>query len=491
MNTSKALIFTLILGFLAFSGVIIPSPVVAQQDNGFALNYTELADEIQDRADPTDIQQTLDSDTIVRDVNWDSQNNTAYITIYSSNSEAVNFVDSKRLDEQRYAPNQFVQISGEKTVQVSAISEGGKQVITASTAGRGGGNIVLESPGGDLNIWQEILWINIAGIFTVLIALSVIYHKRKYDRNRLSGVVDKYTGETEETVFESDTIDTSTWTGKVKYHYLNTKERIVDIYYNPLGIVAGVLVLFVADRLLLNGYIWFTATGIEQVNILLVPTVFITVITYILGDWIRSLFYNPREIPILVLDQGEIRADHDNLKEAIMQGDDIQEGIRFLEMSQEVYDRFNTVYSEDLHEVPYIGSDASVKIARRVDLDEAQFLPNWEEIAPPEEVKKRKQYSKENNNLLRNYADSVKRLIGASSTIEEIAKRNAYEQVAEDFEEAFGEEETVSIDELVQYIMSTDDSDVQEEEVKAWNELKDAMTPSSQKKNIEKGGDND
>jgi hypothetical protein len=485
MGLKRILLITVILAVFSLSGLVSAQGV----DTG-GINASDLVGELSDTPE-TDVYQTLDSDTYIKDVTWDGENNTAYLTIVSSNSEQLTIYDYNVYQNQGTAPFQKFTIQGEETIQVDATSQG-IQRLSVSTENR----INLVKSGTDLNLTKKVVWFFAFAILLFAILVMTIYRKKEFDRKRLSGVFDLVSGEIIETVFESDKVDTSSWSGKIKYAYLNSKESFYEnVVYNKLALSLSPAVILVFDFLLLNGEIYYTITGNRYGRLAILLLIPALIIGYMTGGKMLDWFYNPREVIVFVLDEGEIEVEDmeemEDLADVIENYGKVSDGgIRILEMAEEVYSRFETAIEDDLHEKPYKGDiEQNVKIARRADLENARFLPNWEKLKTSDEVQQYHHYAKENNNLLRKFADKIDRLIGASAGIEEIAMRKAYRQVAEDMQDALSGDEEVTIDEFVSQIMEQGE---EEEEVEALEELADAMTPSSEKKEIESnGGENE
>jgi len=455
---SKTFILAFFIVFFAFSGVITPSSVQAQ-----SVNTSELVDELKNQAQETDITQTLDSDTYIKSENWDAQNNTAYLTIVSSNSEQLTIYDFGAFSDGQNVQYQRYTIQGEQTIQVDVSSIGGRQSLFIGT--EDSPNKVVSVKGIDWQAQENILLVSL--VTALLLVIYTLYNWWRKDQKEDRGVWDLVTKGWIETTQESDTMEIERWRDYPAYLWVRIKESSVKIAEKPFKIgLIGALIL-IADRLLLSGYIYYTLIDNSYIGTkLMVLFIGGTLFSYPASLYIVKKKYPLRRIPILVLDWGEIGAqDLEDVLDPSTEIENIHESVRLVEMSDTVYKRFNIKIEDSLAEIPYGETNKKMKIARRIDFDENEILPNWQQLNSQKKVMEHQSYAKLNTKLIKDYVRKVQTQISRIAGYKEKTRQEQTRQVAKDISQVLSGDSTEAGQEIEQLTEALLKSDAMEKKV--------------------------
>ena len=473
--------------------VLATGAATAQNAGDGGYNVSDLEGELREQIDDENqIRRTLDTDTYLRSVEWDGGNDTAYLTVVSSNDEEITVTDAVTYDQQKQADRQDFTVSGTKTLKVDSWKRG-RQVLDVSTED----TITRVASSSSPDLLQKVYWFVPAVIFAVFVAYFTLRGKRKEDRQRGTQVWDRKEERYIEVVHRSIEVDTSSYLGVLKYHVLRLKESVMDFYYG--GTVRGVVLLllgaWLVDFFAFNQLLWYSLSSSDRATLFALISVPIGVSAAYTASWILSLFPRDYEHDLLVLDEGELSGDelpeYDDVQSFIenYQGRD-DAGYRFLAMDDEVFSRFERVLEDDLTEKPYADGD-EIKIARMVDLERNKILPDPSILHDSGEIRANEDLIERNHQILVRFKEAFNILRGAAPLIEDYAREQAHASVAEKWAKALSssdEDDVASVlDELTRVSDHAGNRDVD-----AGGRLEgilDKFDPRTSKGDVRRGGE--
>lgn len=418
----------LILVFLLLSLLCVP--VLAQE------NTTETE---------TDVVAELDSDTIIKDVNWKASNNDVILTVESRNREKITIVDQVRFEEEEIGvPLQKYTIQGKSTIEANALAKGmgdsGRQSITITTQD----TISQLQSMPSFNFDKMFIWYKPAALQAIWIAFFVFYLYRKqmfWFGRAVYEALGGYTivaeiGEEKNRTYEG-------YTGSIRKTLRLVYIKGLKTFYNGKMFVISLLVAALLDILLLNQTIYYTFLSTQVAGEVFYLSAFTAPSGWFIGKKIKDYLHEVGGRFVFILDQAEVPDLDDN--DEVKEDDELRKTTKLmiLHMSEEVYQRFKILNSDKLQRVEYEGRDEDVYLAREIDIQKRTMKGTWHKLYNSAKVLAFRNAILQNNAFLDKYVDKFRKQEALRPLEKESMRDDIYQEQMELVSDIFGEDKSI------------------------------------------------
>lgn len=436
-------IITLVLGGPILSGGI----ALAQEES-------EQKKETEKGLESDSLHQISSNAKVVR-AEWLPKQDKVKLKIKSQRSTTITAVDKIKVDNKVPTQGQIHNIdAGTTVITVNAKATGWEAVGQTQALYLFEENVYNFNPvssGGMSNVHFTIEWYTPAvstGIAVILLG-AFRHRKRLYKARRDAKdlITDKDLPVGRDYYIFKKNNKLEGWDSKLKYHYLKKKYQAKNnLIYNEMMLLAYLGMLFIVDRVVFNSYLFYTISSINNDNELMILGIGSAFVGWIAAGKILDRVLDIEKVQVIAFDSGEmamldiskLEGATDVLDLVQDKGDRANEGWAVLEMSKTVFNNLDNLLDEELHEVEY-RDGSTIKTARRIDLKLGEILPDHHALNPISKTKKEAGLVKENNMWLRGYIKTLFLLRAQADLLEFTNQANAFRQVGEMYQKAFGE----------------------------------------------------